>query len=245
MKTTPQIDLNEVASEYNKTLEIWPKSDRWHWSTKRIIEKFIKLHLSHASTLEFETLNAGSGGNNYGLKKVKMVHVDVADKLINKFEKYIVCNIETIPLPPSSFQQIICVGSVINYTDPALVINEFSRVLKEDGIIVLEFENSKSLELSFTNKLNKPAILVETFYKNAKIHLWYFSEEYIQSICESNSLKVISIKRFHIISPLIFRLTKNVNFSAKFIFLDYIARLVPILNKYSSNIILLLQKKST
>ncbi len=90
-------------------------------------------------------LNARSGGNSYNLK-CKQHHVDIADKKISHLELFTVSSIENLPFNDDCFDGIICVGSVINYCDAMQTISEFSRVLKRNDILIIEFENSYGYE---------------------------------------------------------------------------------------------------
>jgi len=230
------IDPNRVSDFYNNTNEIWSKEDQWHYKTYLEINNFISNTIS--ANNDSKILNAGSGGTSYGIDDKIMTHLDIASELINNKENKIVGSIESIPIQDNNFTNIICVGSVINYCDPVKVIKEFSRVLSDKGSLILEYENSKTLELIFNEDLNKKVVLRETFYKEQKIFLWYFSEIYITKLLKINGFEILEIKRFHIISALVYRITKNANFSSKFQKLDSFFRDIPFINKYSSNIIL-------
>ncbi len=91
-------------------------------------------------------------------------------------------SIEKIPLADNVFDFIICVGSVLNYCDPMKVMEEFRRVLKNTGYLILEFESSRTFELILKHDYNKSAVFVETFYKGGTEKIWYFSEDYIKQL---------------------------------------------------------------
>ncbi|QHI37177.1 hypothetical protein IMCC3317_25550 [Kordia antarctica] len=230
------IDPNRISDFYNNITEIWSKEDQWHYKTYLEIKDFINNNKCFNN--DSKILNAGSGGTNYDIDDTIMTHLDIASELINNKKNKIVGSIESIPTEDNSFTNIICVGSVINYCDPVKVLKEFSRVLSDKGNMILEYESSKTLELIFKKDLNKKVVLRETFYDGQKIILWYFSEAYISKLLEINGFEILTIKRFHIISALVYRITKSINFSSKFLRLDSFFRNIPIINKYSSNTIL-------
>jgi SAM-dependent methyltransferase len=242
-----QIDPNSVANRYNELDIIIDEEDRWHLITEEKIKKFIYNGLKLIpNSKELRILNAGSAGNGYGLPEENMLHVDLADKHLKHLSNSIVANIEKLPLPDLSFDLIICVGSVLNYCDPLLVANEFTRVLKSGGYIIIEFECSCTFELLGTKDFNKSAVFVETFFDSygGKEKIWYFSENYIQEVFHQDSYSLIKRSPFHILSPAAYRMTNNLLFSSFFSKLDGICSAIPILNKFGSNILYMLHKKN-
>lgn len=177
-----KIIIDDVAQRYNSLSPIIDDNDKWHKETERRIFKFIRRAIKNLpDTDNLTILNAGSAGNSYGLPEKNICHVDVASKHISHLQNAIVANIEQLPLPNDQFDLVICVGSVLNYCDPVLVVKEFTRVLKNRGYLILEFENSHTFELLFKKEFNKRAVFMETFFdaEGEKENIWYFSEEYI------------------------------------------------------------------
>lgn len=242
-----QISIEDIAKRYNALDNIIDADDNWHLSTKQIISEYI--HRVIETVPEYKALkilNAGSAGYSYGLSEDNIIHVDVAEKHISNLKNSILCSVENIPVENEAFDMIICVGSVLNYCDPLKVFSEFSRVMKPGSYLILEYENSKTFELLFKKGFAKSAAYIETFFDAHydKEKIWVFSEPFISKITTSYNFKITNIKRFHIISPLIYRLTGNSNFASKFIRFDSFFRKVPGLKKYSSNIIFSAIKKS-
>jgi len=239
-----EIDPQQVANKYNKLDKIWDEKDRWHqWTRKKISDFIQKSLISIGDYSEFKILNAGSAGNSYGIDERNILHVDVAQNKIQHLDNSMAADIHDIPLGDKQFDLILCVGSVINYCDPIIVMSQFERLLKPNGYIILEFENSYTLELFGKKSFNKKATLVKTFNNGSTELLWFFSESYIRNLAKLSGCDVILKKRFHIISPLLYRISRNENFAAGFSRLDNIFYLIPLLNKFSSNTIFLLQKK--
>ncbi len=237
-----RIEQKEIVEKYNNLDSIWDLNDKWHSYTFKMISKFIIQNLKHYSHIDnIKILNAGSAGYSYELPEKNITHIDIAEKKIKDLENSIQANIEDIPLSNDTFEAIICVGSVINYCDPISAIQEFSRVLKKNGKLILEFENSNTLELIGTNKYNKKAILIDTFYLG-KETIWYFSESFIEEILTENGFLITKKNRWHILSPLIYRYTKKGNFSAFFCKLDSMLKLFPFFKKVSSNTIIFAEK---
>jgi SAM-dependent methyltransferase len=237
-----RIDLEKVRAEYDEIAAIWDDHDRWHKYTQYFIKQFIDdFWRRRIEGKEYTILNAGSGGNDYGLKG-SQVHVDIAASRLRNTPNSLVSSIEEIPLDDNQFDLCLCVGSVINYCDAVKAVQEFGRLLKAKGLLMLEFENSRSFEFLLEPSFGQSAYIVETFYQNRVEEIWVFSETYVKSLLEVNGFKIIALKRFHIISPLVYRLTKNPNFSSAFAVLDGFARFVPCLRRFSSNIILVCER---
>jgi SAM-dependent methyltransferase len=238
-----QLNPKQIFDEYNTDDDIWPSNDKWHQYTKKRIENFIKKVLNDTKfTQKQQILNAGSGGNEYGLTNFDHYHVDITERAIRNRKQYLVSTIENIPLQEQLFDVCLCVGSVINYCDALRTINEFYRLLRPGGILLLEFENSNNLEFIFKKCFKKSAHIATTFYKLREHKLWVYSEEYITNLITVNNFKIISLERLHILSPLLYRICKDENFASKFANLDDLFRYVPIIRKFSCNIILACSK---
>jgi ubiquinone/menaquinone biosynthesis C-methylase UbiE len=238
-----QLDIQELVEKYSSVDIIWDKDDKWHYYVYATIKKYInrtikKLNLNKNILI----LNAGSAGEEYNLTDFKHIHLDIVEKNIKHTEDYIISNIENIPLEDNYFDMIICVGSVLNYSDALQSISEFSRLLKKDGHLILEFESSKSFEYIFTEHFCKNSALVKTFYQNKEEKLWVYSEKYIKNILSLHDFIFLNEHKFHIISGLVYRITNNSNLSAKFSNIDKVLSKCKMFNKFATNIILTYQK---
>jgi len=237
-----KLNSENVAKKYNEISVIWDEKDKWHSIVKRKINSFLESSFNIISNHEnFKILNAGSAGYSYGLKEDNITHIDIAERKISHLKNAIKGDIQNLPKSLGYFDLIICVGSVINYCDPLLVFREFNKVQK-GGYLVVEFENSCSFELLGKSSFNKKATIVNTFYNGTEETIWFFAESYIREVAELNGYKIVDHKRFHLLSPLIYRLFKNENFAAKFSVLDSFASKIPYLRKLSSNTIFLFHK---
>lgn len=229
---------DDIREKYNKIDDIWSPDDRWHRLTRERIEAFIRTELPKTGRKSIRILNAGSGGNAYGLEGDNHVHVDIAERHLNQVPNKIVANIENIPVDSSGFDVCICVGSVLNYCDAAKTLQEFSRILRTGGILILEYEKSRSFDFLFRPWFNQQSALAETFYGPSKETLWVYSEGYINQLLTTNKFRIINSKRFHILSPLILRVTGSATFASSFIIYDQICSRIPFLRTFSSNLIL-------
>ncbi|MDY0177912.1 MAG: class I SAM-dependent methyltransferase [Bacilli bacterium] len=140
-------EIEEIAEEVKNNYSDYSIDDEdpWHHEVEKIIRKRVLKVLKKYCKSDSIVLNAGSGGEDYPCKG-KLIHLDLVEKNIKKFKDHIVASITDIPCEDQSVDIVICVGSVINYTDAEKAINEFSRLLKPNGSLILEFERSDSAD---------------------------------------------------------------------------------------------------
>ena len=103
---TQKPDESAVKKFYNETPEIWASYDRWHLWSRQQIQKYLD---SVAFPSESDILNAGSGGNDYGIICKKMIHVDIADQKLKDIPNSVVASIESLPFQSNTFDGIVCV----------------------------------------------------------------------------------------------------------------------------------------
>ena len=223
---------NEIQKLYEDVECVWPEDDQWHLYSKFQIENYLQ---KQNICPESYTLNAGSGGNNYGLA-IKMHHRDLAENKVRCFDDYTVGSIESLPHPNQSFDNIICVGSVINYCDVLAVISEFSRVIKSQGMLYLEFESSFGYEHRKHNYYKKPAEVVKLKYFGDFWNQWIYSPTYIKEILKQYGFKIVGDFYFHILSAYIYSNCQDENKAAQYSKYDKILRHT-IWKKHANNVL--------
>ena len=172
------VDQNTTREFYNNVSEIWAPDDHWHLWSKQQIEQY--LHSLAFQATDY-VLNAGSGGNAYGIV-CNMVHVDIADQKLTGIPNAIISSVEKMPIGDAVFDAAICVGSVINYCDAAASIAELARVLKDNGTLVLEFENSSGYEYKGSSAYCSSATVVTVRFQGQDHTQWLYSLQYIKSL---------------------------------------------------------------
>ncbi|PYG89700.1 methyltransferase family protein [Ruminiclostridium sufflavum DSM 19573] len=234
--------VNESPEEiYSSLKNVWPENNNWYDYTHRCIIDFVMESLTKRLNKDSIYLNAGSGGSAYNLLGT-CHHVDIVENLIKKFPRHAVASIENLPYPDSSFDALICVGSVINYCDVVKSIGELSRVLKPEGVLILKYERSNTGELWFNKDYGKGASLQQYQYLGHTHTLWLYSEQIVDQLLKENSLITLKRKRFHCMSALVNRIFNNEKLSGRFGCIDILFQ--PISYSIAHNIILLSQKST-
>ena len=239
----PQIDPDEVRSFYNLLPRIYDPADLWHQSTRAWIRGFLQDHHSIVSLSESgRVLNAGSGGEDCTFPEESTYHLDLSERRLPDNPRSVVGDLHSPPFEDEFFDIAVCVGSVINYCDAAVVIASLNRVLKQSGFLFLEFECTSSFDYLLKPGFSRSTALVTTFYNNQKVRLWAYGEPYVRAMLKANGFNAIAHSRAHILSPLVYRLTNSVNWSAKFAMYDKFVRRIPVLSRHCSNVIFLCEK---
>lgn len=237
-----RIDIDSVRDLYNKMQEIWPENDKWYQYTYTQISSFLqKTALKYHFTNDLSILNAGSGGNTYNLPGIHY-HIDIADQKLKNIPNSFIGSIEDLPFNNNEFDVCVCVGSVINYCDALNALNEIGRVLKHNGLLILDYDQSFSFEFLGTLHFNKTADIIKTFNSGYEDKTWIYSSKYITNILKKQNFNILDIHKYHILSPLIYRITKSENKASKFAKFDNIIRHIPLIKDFSCNIILCCQK---
>ena len=106
-----KINQERIKEFYNSVANVWGDHDPWHDYSKKIISAYIAKKTFFCNSI---VLNAGSAGNTYDIDCKIMYHVDIASDKIKNIENAYVASIEKLPFNDKSFDNIVCVGSVLN-----------------------------------------------------------------------------------------------------------------------------------
>lgn len=233
-------DVENTAKENYKKSEPWPSDDVWHSYTFKILHKHIQKYIDELQLKNTQVvLNAGCGKTTYKTSAT-IIHMDIIEEYISLFENYLVGSVEKIPLQDCSVDCVICVGSVINYVDIQKAMAEFSRILKPNGILLLEFERSNSAEFLFTKKYAKTVFMQMYKYNNQTHYLWMYNEKFVLQLAEFYKFYCNKKYRFHNISSLLFRFGLSEEKAAKYSKFDN--WLCPFSYFFAHNAILIFEK---
>ena len=234
------LNQDEVRVFYNSVSNVWGENDPWHEYSKRVIDKY--LHRFNCFT-NSTILNAGSAGNSYNLDCKTMYHVDIAEDKIKNVKNSIVASIEKMPFQNDFFDNIICVGSVLNYCDALAAISELSRVLKANGNLFLEYESSWGFEYAGKDCYKNHACIITTQYIEDKHKQWLYSPFYINNIIKSSSLTIQNYYPFHICDGIFSKVLSD-RTSVKLTQIDCVLYKMPFFRKHGNNIIMQCRKHS-
>jgi len=136
-------------------------------------------------------LDVGCGVGYYfqyfrGIGAKELVGVDVGEELlettkkVNPFVKTVAARAENLPFPDEYFDIVISLGLVEHFKNPEPVLNEFTRVLKVDGILITETPNKLNLIFTIYKILNRRKLVWEH---------WWGRQDLIREIQKIPNLK--------------------------------------------------------
>jgi SAM-dependent methyltransferase len=238
----PRLRPSEIRSRYNHPS--WFGSvDRWHrFTADEVRREIARFWVSITVPENCAVLNAGAGGNNLDLLPDNTINLDISERRIQSSAHPLVGSVEAVPLKNNCIDIVLCIGSVINYCDAALTISEFERVLKPNGILILEFESSKSAELITQEAFGRAAAIAETFYCGRPEAVWVYSPAYIFSLLKAASFTRLQQIAVHVLSPWVLLVLRNLTLATLTARLDSFARQFGCLSRFASNHLVFYQK---
>lgn len=240
MQRHPRLTLSAVRTRYAQLATEVP-SDPWHSHTASEIRRLMRSELAGVLASRL-TLNAGAGPDDLGLSTGTVINLDLAEQRLRGLSRPVAGNVEQLPLRDASVDCIVCVGSVVNYCDAAAALLEFSRILRPNGHLVLEFESSLSLELVTQDAFAQSAAVARTFYDSDEEIVWVYHPRHMGQLLQAAGFTPLRAFPIHVWSPLALLLTRSTRIAAQVAQWDRLARISPVLSRWASNILLLAQK---
>ena len=210
--------------------------DSWHAETTEFLKRNL---LTAMRSSEGPLLNIGCGGFHYGIPTDSMICVDIAGLGRVACNRAVEANAEFLPFVTGTFGTVLCVGSVLNYTDASRVLGEVRRVLREGGILALEFERSEGAPYWGSLAYRQRVWATTTQYKGQEHAFWVYSEAFISHQLRAFGLQIFSRVPFHIASAVVGRLLGSPGAASILRRLDPFAT---ILSRYSANVLLLCRR---
>lgn len=187
------LGLTEQARlDYRAIYSSSETEDWWHAYSTFAIQRFLGGVPIDPTT---RILNAGSGGWTYELPASQTVPVDLVPESIRHLERPVSCDLHHLPFEDASFDLVLCVGSVLNYTDAPGVIRELTRVTRPSGTLVLEFENKKPGLWNGNGSLGPAKVSVS--YLGHAHEIFLYPWQYLFGLFPGNDLTVRSVAGFH------------------------------------------------
>ncbi len=151
------------------------------------------LHILHDQKKEIKILDAGCGNGNYAVYLASLGYkhinaVDLFDSLRNAHFRYRQASIDALPFE-NGFFDLLYSNSVIYYLkEPQKGIEEFGRVLKKDGLLLITAHTKYSLFTLW--RVFKRDILKLNSMKH--LHgVKFYSAYYYQKILEKNGFEIL------------------------------------------------------
>jgi SAM-dependent methyltransferase len=201
---------------FQEQYDIVESDDPWHRYARKVVDSTTKNWFDRFGHERGpRLLNAGSGGRTHGIS-TPMTHLDLFDSKLVTTQQRLIANVGDIPADNNSFDIVICVGSVINYADPVRAIREFSRVIRPDGLLILEYERSASFEHLWNNRGSRSCLRVKTFYGSLATYLWVYADGFIDGLLSASGFKPITEFRFHALSSVVLAATNSPRIASLF-----------------------------
>jgi ubiquinone/menaquinone biosynthesis C-methylase UbiE len=242
MDTSPdRADVKSRAkTAYEVTETIWPDTDAWSAHTKQNIGEFVG-HLVDRSSATI--LNAGCGGNDYSLSANWVVNLDISLRQCQALQRAVVGDIETIPFTDNHFDVVICVGAVLNYSEPYSAIPELIRVTKPSGLIIVDFETTHTAELLFSRDWGKRVSVIERDYAGRLDKTFLFSTYHISRILYQFGAEIVTTRYYHTATALWRRIFPEAMLPKHTFSSDKLVSRIPGLRTLASNVIFACRKR--
>ena len=209
MHPAPEITPEHVRLLYSSINSSQLPEDRWHAYSTEAIGCFVTKELGNASPAT--VVDVGCGNVCYFSNCDRLINIDLLPTPSSSGRFGLVANIVKLPLVSGIADVAICVGSVLNYVDALPSILELRRILKPGGTLIVEFETTSSLEFLMTRRFNSSIVPMVRRYKGYAHWLCLYSADYISDLLYSCGFSIVRSQRFHIVSALVYRLTRSLN----------------------------------
>lgn len=230
-----------AKAAYDETGVIWPETDRWSTHTRDFIDQTLRKFAPRGDQL---ILNAGCGGNDYGLGSLgNCVNLDISFQQSRALNMAAVGDIETLPFETSSFDLVICVGAVVNYCEPYVAIPELARVLKAGGLLFIDFETTTTAEVLFSDHWGRRVSVIERLFADRMDKTYLFSPYHVKTIVKESRCDLVVTRRYHTSTAIWRRMFPRSKLPNTVLTADRLVSAVPGLNVLASNIIFVCRKR--
>ena len=180
-----------------------------------------------------KVLNAGSLGVTFTFRG-DLYLLDASLDTMKGFRNAYVGSVERMPFQDGLFDAVICVDSVLDYSDAGRVIKEISRVLKKGGRFILEYERSQSGLVAKEERNRETYMFHNNYY--GRITCLY-SDEVIKKYLTQSKLKIKSFYYLFVLYPffhsVLGRDTTSIKWGKRMRFLESMLGKIPGIQKLS------------
>jgi ubiquinone/menaquinone biosynthesis C-methylase UbiE len=141
LKDTISEYYNSIASGYDTLYE-----EEQLTKLRAIANELLTRNITPSRRTKLLDIGCGSGissdffAKNYG---AQIIGIDPAEKLIqinkNNLCEFIIGHAESLPFPNQTFDMILSLSAIQNFTDRNVAYSEMKRVAKPDAIFILTF----------------------------------------------------------------------------------------------------------
>jgi ubiquinone/menaquinone biosynthesis C-methylase UbiE len=171
-----------------------------------MIETFVEDSLSNTPNSSV-ILDAGCGDFHYTSGFKNVVSLDIREGALHSKPFALAGDVQNLPFRDSVFDVVVCVGSVLNYVDLDRALPEILRVARPGGIVILEYERSRSC-MSIPG-FGLDEVVAEGEYRGVSHELRLYGDSYVDKVVHRAGLADIRRQYFHVLTPWLFLLTRS------------------------------------
>src|ERR1700674_1639865 len=184
-----RIPTEDIRRRYNAAVEVWPASDSWHSHLRARLNEALAFESRNLElSADARILNIGSRGSHYSFTSENHFHLDLCEIGMAQISLFVRADAHLLPFASGSFDLILMIGSVINYCDAARLISECARWMKQNAILVFDFENLRTWEYWRHWRYN--IALASTDYAGTREKIWVYSPVLIEAMLEARKLSI-------------------------------------------------------
>jgi len=175
---------------YSDGQKIWDPSDAWNVHKRTGIEAFAFRYCLEILSGAESVLNVGAGSDLYSWLPPCTINSDLYFEQVRRLPRAVVGDVGQLPFFSSTFDVIVCVGSVLNYASLLEALAEIHRCVRLGGHAIIHFESSNSFEHWFSMHWNRAITLVSTVNAGREDKIWVYSPRFVLGTLENLGFRI-------------------------------------------------------